>query len=408
VKNYLSIALGILTAVGGYVDVGAIATAGEAGSKFGFGLLWAMVLGTICIIFLIEMVGRLSAMGDKAYADILREKFGFKFALLPLSADAIATFLIMAANIGGASFALYLITGISFQVWTVVVGLALWLLLWRGSFSLIETGTSLLGLVALCFLVAAFVLGTPWNKATTEIVLPSMVGRGGPAEYFNIAAGIFGAVISPYLLYFYSSGGQEEGWTRRMVRTNRVIAIVGMGFGAVAAISIVLVCAVALQPLGIQVDQLQTAGLGLVSAFGIWGVYLFAATLFVCCFGAAAESVLGFSFEVTQIMGWKYNVNKKPRDSAIFNLIFSLYIIVGSLLVALAGIDPLELTIFATGFTAFMLPVVVGPFLAVMNDPMYLKDQTNGWVSNIAVLLIIMLAFILSITSIPLMIVGEG
>jgi Mn2+/Fe2+ NRAMP family transporter len=137
-------------------------------------------------------------------------------------------------------------------------------------------------------------------------------------------------------------------------------------------------------------------------------VYLFAATLFVCCFGAAAESVLGFSFEVTQIMGWKYNVNKKPRDSAIFNLIFSLYIIVGSLLVALAGIDPLELTIFATGFTAFMLPVVVGPFLAVMNDPMYLKDQTNGWVSNIAVLLIIMLAFILSITSIPLMIVGEG
>ena len=52
-KRYLSVTLGILTAIGGYVDVGAIATAGEAGSKYGFGLIWAMLVGTVCIIFLI-------------------------------------------------------------------------------------------------------------------------------------------------------------------------------------------------------------------------------------------------------------------------------------------------------------------------------------------------------------------
>lgn len=124
-KKYLSVALGILTAIGGYVDVGAIVTAGQAGSKFGFGLLWAMVLGTICIIFLVEMVGRIGAMGNKAYADILREKFGIKFALLPLASELIANFLRLAAEIGGAAFAFYLITGVSFQLWTVVVALVL-------------------------------------------------------------------------------------------------------------------------------------------------------------------------------------------------------------------------------------------------------------------------------------------
>jgi Mn2+/Fe2+ NRAMP family transporter len=406
-KRYLSVTLGILTAIGGYVDVGAIATAGEAGSKYGFGLIWAMLLGTVCIIFLIEMVGRMSAMSDKAYMDILREKFGIKFALLPLASELIANFLLLAAEIGGAAFALYLLTGIPFQIWTAAVALSLWLLLWRGSFSLIEDGTSILGLVTLCFLVAAFTLGTPWGAAAKGVVLPS-IGSGSPVDYFYIAAGILGAIISPYLLFFYSSGSQEEGWTRRMVRSNRVIAVVGMGFGSVSAISIILVSAVALKPLGIQVGQLQTVGLGLVKAFGIWGVYLFAATLFICCFGAAAEIALALSFEVTQIMGWKYGEDKKPREAAVFNLIFLVYIVGSTLLIGLTGMDPLQLTIFSVVFTALVLPAVVVPFLAVMNDPTYLEDQTNGLFSNVAVLLIVLLTFVLSAVSIPLTILTGG
>jgi len=406
-KRYLSVTLGILTAIGGYVDVGAIATAGEAGSKYGFGLIWAMLLGTVCIIFLIEMVGRMSAMSDKAYMDILREKFGIKFALLPLASELIANFLLLAAEIGGAAFALYLLTGIPFQIWTAAVALALWLLLWRGSFSLIEDGTSILGLVTLCFLVAAFTLGTPWGAAAKGVVLPS-IGSGSPVDYFYIAAGILGAIISPYLLFFYSSGSQEEGWTRRMVRSNRVIAVVGMGFGSVSAISIILVSAVALKPLGIQVGQLQTVGLGLVKAFGIWGVYLFAATLFICCFGAAAEIALALSFEVTQIMGWKYGEDRKPREAAVFNLIFLVYIVGSTLLIGLTGMDPLQLTIFSVVFTALVLPAVVVPFLAAMNDPTYLEDQTNGLFSNVAVLLIVLLTFVLSAVSIPLTILTGG
>ena len=407
-KRYLSVALGILTAIGGYVDVGAIVTAGQAGSKFGFGLLWAMVLGTICIIFLVEMVGRMGAMGNKAYADILREKFGIKFALLPLASELIANLLLLAAEIGGMAFALYLVTGVSFRLWTVVVALALWLLLWRGSFSLIENGTSLLGLVALCFVVAALKLENPSGEAAEEVVLPSIGGSGSPAEYFNIAASILGAIISPYLLFFYSSGSEEEGWTRKMVRSNRVIAVVGMGFGAIAAVSIILVSAVALKPLGIQAEQLQTVGLGLIKAFGIWGVYLFAATLFITCFGAAAEIALALSFEVTQIMGWKYGEDRKPKNAAIFNLIFPLYIIASTLLMGLSGIDPVQLTVYATIFTALILPLVVIPFLAVMNDRMYLRDQTNHWFANTAVLLIIVVAFVISVTSVPLTIITGG
>jgi Mn2+/Fe2+ NRAMP family transporter len=181
-----------------------------------------------------------------------------------------------------------------------------------------------------------------------------------------------------------------------------------MGFGSVSAISIILVSAVALKPLGIQVGQLQTVSLGLVKAFGIWGVYLFAATLFICCFGAATEIALALSFEVTQIMGWKYGEDRKPRDAAVFNLIFLVYIVGSTLLIGLTGMDPLQLTIFSVVFTALVLPAVVVPFLAVMNDPTYLKDQINGPFSNVAVLLIVLLTFVLSAVSIPLTILTGG
>lgn len=61
-KKILEIALGIVTSIGGFLDVGAIATAAEAGSTYGFKLIWVIILGTICVIFLVEMSGRLAAV----------------------------------------------------------------------------------------------------------------------------------------------------------------------------------------------------------------------------------------------------------------------------------------------------------------------------------------------------------
>ena len=53
-KKALEITLGIVTSIGGFLDVGAIATAAQAGAAFGFQLIWVVVLGTICVIFLVE------------------------------------------------------------------------------------------------------------------------------------------------------------------------------------------------------------------------------------------------------------------------------------------------------------------------------------------------------------------
>src|SRR5207248_8933374 len=158
-KKWFSITLGIVTATGGFLDAGTVATAGEAGARFGLGLIWAILIATLAIILLVEMVGRLTAISKKTYADAIRENFGFKFYLLPLTSELIAESLLLAAEIGGIAIALSLFTGISWHYLFPVAALLVWILSWRAPFNLIENGPALLGLITISFLVAIVALG---------------------------------------------------------------------------------------------------------------------------------------------------------------------------------------------------------------------------------------------------------
>ena len=62
-KKILEIALGIVTSVGGFLEIGSITTAAQAGADFSFQLTWAIALGGLCIIFLVEQAGRFAAAG---------------------------------------------------------------------------------------------------------------------------------------------------------------------------------------------------------------------------------------------------------------------------------------------------------------------------------------------------------
>ncbi|HEY9662643.1 MAG TPA: divalent metal cation transporter, partial [Allocoleopsis sp.] len=184
-SKILEIALGIITSIGGFLDVGAIATAAEAGSIFQFQLLWAIVLGTICVVFLVEMSGRLAAVSKHTLADAVRERFGFNFYILPLLAEVVVDFLVLGAEIGGVCIALQLVTGIAFQWWAIPVAFVIWLLLWKGTFGLIENGISFLGLVTLAFVVATFKL-RPDLPEVAQALIPSLPQQD-TAHYLFIA-----------------------------------------------------------------------------------------------------------------------------------------------------------------------------------------------------------------------------
>jgi Mn2+/Fe2+ NRAMP family transporter len=402
-SKILEIALGIVTSIGGFLDVGAIATTAEAGSIFGFQLLWVLVLGTICVISLVEMSGRLAAVSKHTLAAAVRERFGFNYYILPLIAEVIVDFLVLGAEIGGVCIALQLVTGVNFRWWALPVGLAIWLLLWKGSFGAIENSISFFGLVTLAFVVAAFKL-RPELPALADSLVPSLPQQD-TARYLFIAVSILGALISPYLFYFYSSGAIEDKWDESYLGVNRAVAGLGMGFGSLVAIGVLIVAAQVLHPRGIEVDSYEQAALMLTQPFGYWGFILFAASLGIACFGAALEVSLDTAYIVAQAFGWNWGENLHPNQAARFSSVYTVFVFLASLLMVI-GIDPLQLTLFSMALTAVILPTVIVPFLVLMNDPNYVGKYRNNWISNGIVVMTIGLAFVLAIVAIPLEIIG--
>ena len=110
-RRLLELTLGIVTSIGGFLEAGSIITAVQAGATFGYQLLWAIALGTLGLMLLVEQSGRLAAVSGRTVSDALRERFGINFFIIPLAVGLLVSFLVLASEIGGVSLALQMATG---------------------------------------------------------------------------------------------------------------------------------------------------------------------------------------------------------------------------------------------------------------------------------------------------------
>src|SRR5919199_1515086 len=320
-KNLIKIGLGVVTSVGGFLEVGSIGTGLQAGASFRYQLLWALALGTICVAFLTEMTGRLAAVSHHTVVDAMRKRFGAPFQVWPLAAQVVVDLLVLASELGGASLALQLATGISIRIWILPVAFGLWLLLWFGTFSSIEHGVAVAGLVTLCFVLAAVWMRPDWREVARGLV-PARPPLD-PAHYAYLAVGIIGASVSPYLITFYSSGAIEEKWGPKDLVPNRIVAALGMGFGSLVGVAVIMVAALVLGPRGIEADSYEQAAAVLSVPLGRWGFTLFCLSLAIGCVGAALELSLDLSYIVAQSFGWDWGEDKRPVDEARFALTYT-------------------------------------------------------------------------------------
>src|SRR3954466_11402067 len=155
-KRFFAIALGILTAIGGFVDIGDIVANAEAGARFGIAHAWVLLLGVIGICSYAEMSGRVAAVSGRAVFDLVRERLGPRVALANLAGSLLVTVLTLGAEMGGVGLALELATSVSYLLWVPVVAFVLWVALWRVKFDTLENAVGIAGLALVIFLVAFF------------------------------------------------------------------------------------------------------------------------------------------------------------------------------------------------------------------------------------------------------------
>ena len=403
VRKLLNLTLGIVTSIGGFVEVGSISTSVQAGAEFGFSLLWAIAVAALFLAALVEMAGRVATVSKRSMAAAVRERFGFHFQIIPLGAELIIDALLLTAELGGAAIAVKMLTGIGFQWWILPVGLVAWLVLWFCNFSVIEDGIGLLGMVTLSFVIAAWRLHPDVGQVMWGFV-PSVPHHDVTRCAFLVVS-IIGATVSPYLLNFYSSGAIEEKWTQQDLWINRSTAWLGVGFGSTVAMGCLVTAAIVFGPEHVKVETYEQAAQMFVPVYGRWAVTLFALALGIGCFGAAVEIALNAGYVLGQAFGWTWGIDKKRRDVSRFVTAFSVMLLL-TVLVATIGFDPLRLTLISVALTVVIMPLVVLPFLVLMNDEEYAGQHTSGPIGNGFLATLTVLGALMAIVVIPLEILG--
>src|SRR4051794_1166146 len=130
--NPLELTLGIMTAVGGFVDISELVFAARAGSAFGYALIWVFAYSTGGIIVFSEMSGRVAAIAKQPVFNLMRHRLGLKLGLLTLAASIIANLITCAAELGGVALILNYLTGAPYKLTaaalTALMIASIWLL----------------------------------------------------------------------------------------------------------------------------------------------------------------------------------------------------------------------------------------------------------------------------------------
>jgi Mn2+/Fe2+ NRAMP family transporter len=322
---------------------------------------------------------------------------------VPLGAELVLDLLLLTAELGGAAIAVKLLTGIGFQWWILPIALVVWMLLWFSNFTIVEYGIGLLGLVTLSFVLAAWRLG-PDGGDVARGFIPSLPSHDG-VRYAFLAISIVGATVSPYILNFYSSGTLEEDVKQDELWVNTATSYGGNMFGSLVSMGVLVTSAMVIEPLHIKVDSYEQAALMFVPAFGRWAVALFALSLAIGCIGAALEISLNMGYVLSQVFGWSWSANKPRSENARFSCAFT-FILMAATAVAMLGFDPLRLTMISVALTVVVMPLMVLPFLILMNDTKFVKDRTNTPIGNAILALLTVVGAVLAVVVIPLEILG--
>jgi len=402
-----AVALGILTAIGGFVDIGDLVTNAVVGSRFGLGLVWVVVVGVVGICVYASMAGRVAAVSGRATFEIIRERLGPRAALANLAGSFLINLLTVTAEIGGIALAFQLATSIDPAIWVPLAAFGVWIAIWRVKFSLLENVTGLLGLALVVFVVAVFLLRPDWAALGGQLV-PHLPAGENLSTYFFYAIALFGAAMTPYEVFFFSSGAIEERWTVKALAQSRANVLVGFPLGGLLSVGIAACATIVLLPRQIEVTSLSQVAAPVAVAGGTIALAFVLVGILAATFGAALETTLSAGYSLAQFFGWPWGKFRPPADAARFHLSMIACVLVAVGILA-TGVDPIAVTEFSVVFSAIALPLTYLPILLVANDREYMGDAVNGRGMNAIALVYLVIIVVASVAAIPLMIVtGAG
>lgn len=338
-------------------DAGCIITAAQSGAQWGYAMVLPQIL-LIPIVYVVqEITVRLGIAMKKGHGDLIRERFGTKWAVLSVTTlflSAIGALVTEFSGIAGVGE----LFGVSPRYSVSVATVFLVLLGFTGSYKRVERIGIAMGMFEL-LLIPAAIMAHPSGQALWTGL--KTVPISSSSYVFLLAANV-GAVIMPWMIFYQQSAIVDRRLLPKDLRAARWDTLAGSILTQIVMISVVVMIAATLGRVNPNhpLNDVPEIANGLLPFLGVTGArVIFGLGMLGASFVAALVVSLAGAWGIGEVVGFHHSVNHKPREAKWFYLVYTLAHVGGAVIV-FSGINLVNLSVDTEVMNALLLPVVLG------------------------------------------------
>lgn len=361
-------------------DAGGIATYSATGARYGYDLIWVMLVMTVLLAVVQEMSARLGAATGRGLLDLIREQYGLGWACFAVGVILIANGGLVISEFVGIGAAAELL-GLSKYLAVPVAAAIIWYLVVFGSYGRVEKIFLLLTLVFFAYPVAAILARPHWSEVARGAFIPAI---RYDSKYLTLVVGLIGTTITPYMQLFQQSSIVERGSARRHYGAERVDAYAGSVFSNLMSIFMIIATAATLHAIGTtEIETAADAARALAPVAGRAAGMVFAIGLLGASMLAAAVLPLATSYAISEAFGFLKGVNLDYRRAKMFFGLFTALILLGAALALIPGLPVIELLVGIQVLNGFMLPIILVFILRLINNSELTGELKNTRLYNL-------------------------
>ncbi len=337
-------------------DAGGVATYASVGARYGYDLIWLMVLITISLIVVQEMAARMGAVTGKGLAELIRETYGVRWSTFSTVAVLVANLGICISEFVGIGAALSL-AGIPKYASVPVAAVGIWLLVVRGSYRVAERIFVLMALPFFAYPVAAILAHPHWGAVASATVAPHIHLTSAFLFLFVATAG---TTITPFMQLYLQSAVVERGIGPDELAGERAEVVIGSVFANLVAIFIIIATGATLYVHGDRtVSSAADAAKALVPFAGRYAEVLFALGLLGASLLAAAILPVTAAYVVAETFGFEKGISRRPSEAPVFVGVVTVLIAIGMLVALVPGLPVIALLVAVQAVNGVLLPVTL-------------------------------------------------
>jgi NRAMP (natural resistance-associated macrophage protein)-like metal ion transporter len=340
-------------------DPAGIATYSILGARYGYELIWVLVLSTAALIVFHELGVRLGIVTGKGLLTLVRERFGPRAAALVLGALVIANVGTLCAEFAGVAAAMDLLGGMSRYLSVPLAAAGVSALVLRESFRHVEHFLLALSSVFVAYLISGFLAHPDWGAAVHGAAVPSIpLNR----EALLVAVATVGTTLAPWGLAFIQSYAVDKGLRVEDLRFERVDVVAGAVLTGVIGLFVILACAATLHVQGIEVDDARDAATALEPLAGDAAATLFGLGFLGASLLAAAIVPLSTAYSISETLGRRADLDDSFAEARAFYLSFGAVVAVAAAAVLVPGAPLIQILFLTQALNAILLLVLL-PFM---------------------------------------------